>query len=283
MPRALALLILVGALTGCAGSPEPAREASADIAPLEDIANAVAGEYVSVRQVGQAGDSVHLRIEPEAITDGLGLLMTQQHGDSQRMFELQLRPGESAEQFEARFIPRRAEREAAETACDMRFRLAGGRLVGATDPDECRFRADQQWIGLLKEIAFEGDQVMMADQLVLEDGTPLGEPDQLVLGRVASFRGTLARNESGSWRIARQLRLASGGNLIEPLDAAGMSLGILLNLELVESTESETPGLRLQVIEEASDRVIAETWAGPESRLIGVSLEDMRIEFRREP
>lgn len=280
--RVGALLVALVALAACAATPAPERDRTSDAVGLVDIAAALAGEFVSVRQASDDAEPTLLRVDAEPASSGVILIMTQQRAETERVFELQLMSGASDGSFDARFIPLQAGRSAAGPACDMRFRLAAGLLVGVTDPAECRFRSDGRSIGLLKEIAFEGDRVLMADQLVLEDGSLWGEPDQLTLVRVARFRGMLARSEAGHWRIARNLRLASGGNLVEPLDAAGMSLGLLLNLESVESMDRQLPALRLQVMEEGSGRVIAEVWSNLEAGMIGLGLDDLRIELQRE-
>lgn len=282
MLRAGALLIALITLAGCAGTAVPEHERTPRAVAPEAIAAAVTGEFASIRQASDTADPTRLRVEAEPVNNGVILTMTQHRAETERVFELQLMAGASVDNFDARFIPRQAGRGTTGPACDMNFRLAGGLLVGETDPAECRFQSDGRSIGLLKEIAFEGNRVMMADQLVLEDGSMWGEPDQLTLVRVAHFRGMLARNEAGHWRVARNLRLASGGNLVEPLDAAGMSLGLLLNLESVESLDRQVPALRLQVIEDQSGRVTAEVWSSLDAGTIGLGLDDLRIELQRE-
>lgn len=285
MLRAAAPMLLTGVLLiGCAGTPEPTRDPSPPRqTELDAIAAAIAGDYVAIKRPGDTLEPVRLRVEAEPDAIGAALLMTQVSAGVERRFRLQLGPGASPETFDARFIPLRAGRDDAGPACAMRFRLAAGLLVGETDPDECRFQSGGLSIGLLKEISFEGDRILMADQLLLEDGSPFADADRLALGRVTEFSGMLAHNEHGSWRIARNLRLASGGNLVEPLDAAGMSLGVLLNLELVESMERQVPALRLQVLDEATGRVTAEVWNDIDAGLIGLGLETLRIELYRQP
>lgn len=257
-----------------ASRPEPVQTANLDL-----IGATVAGDYVAIRRIGEVGDSVRLRVSPETFANGLALNLHQHQDGNSRRFRLELMQDATPERFAAQFIPLQAQ--GAASACAMEFRLAAGRLVGQTDPETCRFQSGEISVGLLKEMVFDGERVLMADQLLLPDGTPLGATDRLSLGRTADFSGTLAVREGGSWRVSRNLRLSSGGSLIEPLDAAGMSLGLLLNLELVHSPEQDVPALRLQIIDEASERVDAELWADLDSGLFGLSLDSLRLELLR--
>lgn len=282
MSRPAALLLTGLLLAGCASPSQPTSESAPTVIHLEQIASAVAGDYVSVRQSGDLAEPIRLRIDPQQRAAAITLIMTQHRAGIERVFELQFAPSADANRFDAHFIPLQTHRADAAPACHMRFRLAAGVLVGETDPNECRFRSGENFIGLLKEIVFERDRIRMADQLVLEDGSLFGDADRLTLTRVTHFTGMLARNEEGAWRIARNLRLSSGGNLVEPLDAAGMSLGLLLNLELVESPERQVPALRLQVIEEATGRITTEVWHTIDASLIGLGLDTLRIELHRE-
>lgn len=282
MIRGSAPLIGCLLLTGCAATGDALRESPSSAASLEMIAAAVRGDYVSIRRVGDTTESVQLRVSPEFFGAGLALNLSQQQGSQIRRFRLELPAGTNPERFQARFIPLHTAGVAADSACDMDFRLSAGRLVGQTDPDACRFQSQELLIGLLKEIAFEADRVLMADQLMLADGSPLGEPDRLSLARVSHFSGTLATLDGGVWRVARNVQLSSGGSLIEPLDAAGMSLGLVLNLELVQSREQNVPALRLQVIDEQGERVKGEVWGDIDSTLLGLSLDSLRLELQRQ-
>lgn len=281
MLRWLGLIFSCLLLAACA-SPA-AREASrpepVQTGHLELIAATVAGDYVAIRRIGEVGDSMTLRVSPEIFANGLALNLHLQQGGSSRRFRLELLQNATPEHFAASFIPLQAQ--GAATACAMDFRLTAGRLVGQTNPENCRFQSGELSVGLLKEMVFDGERVLMADQLMLPDGTPLGDTDRLSLGRSADFSGTLAVREGSAWRVARHLRLSSGGSLIEPLDAAGMSLGLLLNLELVHSPEQDVPALRLQIIDEASDQVDVELWAGLDAGLFGLSLDSLRLELWR--
>lgn len=279
----LVTMIMVQALVGCAAPPGPTATETPPAANLEELVAAVTGDYVSIRAVGDDSDTVSLRVAPERDAHGLALLMTQQRTGTQRDFRLELQASSSPDRFNARFIPLPARRGPAAPACDMRFALAGGRLVGETDPDTCRFQSGELNIGLLKEIAFERDRILMADQLLHEDGTPFAEPDRLELRRTAQFSGTLAQRDGSVWRVAQNLGISSGGNLVEPLDAAGMSLGLLLNLEFINSPALALPALRLQILDEATGQAKAEVWNTIDTRLIGLRLDDLRIDLQRQP
>ena len=276
--------LLIGCLllAACAspGDRNSGHQNEAQSANLTLMAAALAGEYVSIRRIADETEPVMLRVSPEFFADGVALSLDQEQATRTRRFRLELMPGASPERFAANFIPLQPQGGAG-SACSMDFRLSAGRLVGQTDPENCRFQSGDFSVGLLKEMVFDGERVLMADQLLLPDGTPLGETDRLSLGRMADFSGTLAVREAGVWRLARNLGISSGGSLIEPLDAAGMSLGLLLNLELVHSPEQEVPALRLQIIDERSELVDAEIWADLDSGLFGVSLETLRLKLFR--
>lgn len=281
--RAPSAILVAGLLVGCAGTGNSLPQPQRSELDFETIAAALAGDYVSIRSVGESVEPVNLELTAQAHASGLTLGLIQRQGSGTRLFRLDLEPvATGADRLQGRFMPLQAGGEAAGPACDMEFRLAPNRLAGETNPVECRFQSAEQTIGLLKEIVFESDRIRMADQLLLPDGSPLGDADRLTLARVAHFSGMLARRDGSAWRVARNLRLSTGGNLVEPLDAAGMSLGLLLNLELVSSPDREVPALRLQLLNEHGTQVEAETWAALDSTLVGLSLDAVRIELHRE-
>lgn len=281
MRRAGIVLVLLPLLAGCAGRGETVRETPVPAVALEALGAALAGDYVAIRHIGEPGPGVTLRVDPAPHAAGLALQLSQRQAEDERRFRVELEPGPLAERFAGRFIP--LQQQGGTAACPMSFSLAAGRLVGTTDPLECRFQSGELQIGLLKEIAFEGDRILMADQLLLPDGSPLRETDRLSLARLVYYSGTFAQREGNMWRIARNLELSSQGNLIEPLDAAGMSLGVLLNLEMVHTPEQDIPALRLQVLAEADERILAEVWSDIGADLIGLSLGDLRLELQRMP
>lgn len=280
MFRLFSLILAIALLSACSGIndrlPEPSPGGLID---LELIGAVVAGDYVSIRPQGESGSPVLLQIASEASSDGLSLHMNQRQNQTERHFRLDLSDsGSQTGQVNGRFIPLHSQTA---TACDMVFRLAGGRLTGTTDPGECRFRSGSQMIGLLKELAFDGDTILMADQLLLDDGSPLGETDRLSLARAARFEGSVSRREGEVWRIARSVSVATGGKLVEPVDAAGMSLGLVLNLELIDSSSQDLPALRLQLLDQAAESTQAEVWSDVDADLIGLRLDHTRLELRR--
>ena len=282
MRRWCSLFIITLAIAGCASTSSLIQDPlPASAAELHRLAALVAGDYVAIRRADEAGEANFLQVVSENHAQGARLLMTQRRGAVERHFLLELQATATAHRLDGRFIPLQEQRGAHALACDMRFVVTSGRLLGETAPGDCRFQAGDQFVDLLKAIAFEDNRISIVDQVLAEDGSPLTEPDRLVMGRVAEFEGQVARQDGSVWRSAPLLRLTSGGHLVEPLDPAGMPLGLLLNLELVFSAELGLPALRLQILDEPTGRVRAEVASPMDSGVLSLKMDGLQVQLWR--
>lgn len=289
MTKGLAATGLALLLTGCAGldrqaSTEPATPT--DLVLLE-LAERLPGRYGTAAgpDSGAATRQITVVLD-EAGPDRLTLVLSEQgREETSRDSVLVLDRSESGspDWLDGTFLPLDASGNPGNLACQMRFRVRSDGLIGETDPDQCRFETGDQDIGLLKEIAFDGSRLLIADQLIdAADGSALHEPDVLRLHRLGRFAGRARVRDGGiDWRVASQVEVAAGGSLVEPLDAAGMSLGVVIDLDLIEGSEAGQPLLALRVLSEEEDQVLGQAWADPEAERLGLALPGFQISLRR--
>lgn len=279
--RPLPALIFSGlVLSACTTAPERPTENTPGMNPLlAELASALPGHYASLAN-DQAGpeNMLNMRVERESLLDPdrVAFMLTQsQPGQADRRFLLGLEPAVDQSQFEGRFAPVSRSGEISHH-CQMRFQLREDGFSGQTRAEECRFGEGNHATGLIKEIAFDGRQLVIGDRLVqLADGSAAA-PDQVhAFFRVRQFEGWAGRREGGDWRRASNFGLSSAGGYAEPVDAAGMSLGV--GLELRRHRLPQGHILRLSVTDLASGELIAESWADPEAEALGLALPDLQV------
>jgi len=287
MIRSLSALGACALLAACAATaPDDRRVESNDDRLLRMLAESMPGEYVSVERSGDQSRPTRLltQVAPGSPGELTVELSQRQSGAPNRDFVLELESTPNPERLVGRFMPVLSDSAPRSMVCQMNFVFGPEGLVGETDPGQCRFGERGAAIGLLKEIVFDGGGFRMADQLLDADGQPLADPEILHLRRLARFRGTAARRDGGAdWRVAGDVQILTGLDLVEPLDAAGMSLGFVLNLEWIRPGPSEDTLLRLQVLDSDQSEVLAQVWADPEATMIGLGLDRLRIDLRRDP
>lgn len=275
-PRAAWALAAALALGGCAVTPS-AEEPEHSSAVLQQIAARLPGDYLSVREDDLGARTLTIERRSGDGVTGLALSMIQSGGGEVRRYGIRLEPGAMDNRLDGEFALLDS-RGSARRSCPMAFHLNEQGLVGETDPASCRFGEESESVGLLKEIAFDGSTLRIGDRLVdPETGEPLG-PDQIIRFLPSrAFSGWLGVREGEEWRVARDFKLQTGGD-IEPLDAAQMSLGvsITLNYYRMERGSDETL-MRLTVTELRTGRVVAESWAAPGSATIGLVLPDLQV------
>lgn len=164
--------------------------------------------------------------------------------------------------------------------------LASG-LVMETIPAQCQFNTAQGQVALLKEFAFDGQSLVIADQLLdpNTENRPLGPASVLESWRSVRFTGWAGRmdGEDQQWRMARPISVDSREEGIEPLDAAGMDLGLSVQLDYYQPRDRSTPLLRLRVdIENARGEVSTHlAWTDKDATEIGLSLPAVQVGLSR--
>lgn len=272
-------------LAACAATPRTPEAPDRGDRPspaMQQIATRLPGDYISVREDDRSGQSLSIERRSGEGPDSLALSMIQQDidGETTRRYGLRLEPAAIDNRLKGSFAlldPGGQVRR----SCPMDFHLTERGLVGETDPVSCQFGEGAEAVGLLKEIAFDGRQISIGDRLVdPRSGEPRGQDRVIHFLPTAAFSGWLGVRDGEEWRIARDFRLTTGAR-IEPLDAAEMSLGYEIGLNYYRMERGETGTLmRLTVTELRSGEILAESWAAPGSRTIGIALPDLQVGLR---
>jgi len=171
--------------------------------------------------------------------------------------------------------------------CPLQVTALASGLVVETIASQCQFDTRQGQVSLLKELAFDGHSVVIADQL-LDPNTndqPLGPASVLETWRSVAFTGWAGRmdGDDQQWRIARPISVDSREAGIEPLDAAGMDLGLSVRLGYYQPRDRNTPLLRLRIDIEDADGEISthQAWADRDATEIGLSLPTIQVGLSR--
>lgn len=274
-------------LSACTTTPERSSSSSPtqeQLRALDRIARVLPGNYsnhMQWRQDGAEGDgpySLTVRLDAATVPGTAAFLLEQSAADGPaRRFALELAPSPSAGGFEGLFLPLDATPDN-RPHCRMYFTLVSAGFTGETNPRECRFENDERSVGLLKEIAFDGQQIVIADQLRdLAQGAPLDEPRVLRFFRKRHFDGWAGVRDGDGWRLSDELTLHSEGDETVPSDAHGRSLGLRLQLARILWHEDQPPILRLSVHDEASGKLLGYAWADPDATQLGINLSEVQV------
>ncbi len=286
MTRAPVLLMAV-LLSACATVPEDRNAAPLLDPTLVEMTARLPGDYTTVLTRSERLDGQHpllMNIEPQPGSgpDRLEFLMTQlDHGGSPRMFVLAIEATADQQSPEGYFAPLDSAGQV-HRQCELQFSLQREGFSASTNPDTCRFGEGNQSTGLLKEIAFDGNHLVIGDRLVnLSTGEPLADDQIHAFSPVRAFSGWAGRREGDGWHRSTPFELHSGDDQIDLVDAAGMSLGMSVNLHLHDPGRDQDPILRMTVSDSDSGEVIAQGWADPDAESLGIALPDIQIGLQR--
>lgn len=289
--RPLFLTALVVLVAGCAASGD--REAAKPgLASAERVARMLAGSYAGRSSASAAGtDSsqlVRLDASVERIaSNGVQTSMSQRQGGSApRNFILIFRPSAVATRLEGTFSPLDAEGRPV-GSCPIEVTVRSDGFVARTNAATCRFGAGSEEAALIKEIAHDGQTLVIGDRVVDPDSGRNRISDQILqLERVRGYSGWVGVRDGGehdsgdAWRMANELSIKSDGLGLDPEDAAGMALGVTLDLAPYLVAEGEPPVLRLRVFDSASGRLLGQSWADPLATRIGLALPAVQVGLR---
>jgi len=283
-PAVLTLCGLVSLLTGCASAPET-RSASAS-SLLQQISATATGDYAS--SLEETDPALLLTVAAEPLVGGgdqLTLNLVQQEpGVSVRRFRLALRqtPETATYPLEGVLAPLGADgRVVAE--CPLVVRTGAQGLSVSTEAESCVFGTGTDRIGLAKELLFSGEQVRVADRLVRGSG-PDSETlslTELRFHRLIQYTGWVGVREGDQWRIARDLRLDTANDSFEPVDAAGMSLGLIIQLDHARLEDTGETIVRLSVVDLQEERTLARAWSEPGAARIGLATPTIQVGLER--
>jgi len=256
--------------------------------PSERVAQMLVGSYAgTVSRSGRNGPAsdaltrLEARVE-RVSTEGVAVMLEQRTGDRQaRNFRLILRPTALATRLEGSFSPLDPQGGVA-GECPLEVSVQSDGFVARTSPSTCRFGQDGETVALVKEIAHDGDRLIIGDRVVdPESGEPRMPDRVLELERVHRFAGWAGVRDGGeSWRVAEDIELESDGLEVEPEDAGGMTLGLALELAPHRVRDDQPPVLRLRVFDTASGNLLGQAWADSAATRIGLALPDLQVGFR---
>ncbi|NBB91999.1 MAG: hypothetical protein GVY32_02395 [Gammaproteobacteria bacterium] len=282
-PSLAALLAVVLCLGACATTSENTQEEEALEAErrLSSIASALPGRYASVVDSDVASRVLVIERRSSDRAGTLALELRQSGGGSAvRRFGLTIQPSNAPLMLEGVFAPL-DENGRARGSCAMTFHLREGGLVGRTDERDCRFGQEGQATGLLKEIAFDGRQLVIGDRLVrLDDGTVMSE-QVLTFLPTRTYEARLGRREGDSWRVSRDVSLTPGAPPVQPLDEADMQLGVSIGLDYFRPGSDAPVMLRLSVKDADTGEAIADAWAGARANSFGITLPSLQVGVER--
>lgn len=276
-------ILLIVVLSGCAAPSSDERATEAGLGPAERVAAMLEGRYAGRLRDAPDSGAVVVDVRTERVgVDGVELVMTQSGaGSDARAFGLRLEPTRVATRLGGRFAPLNSQGTAL-GSCPLSVTVRSDGFVAATDAATCRFGAGTDSRALIKEIAHNGQRLVIADRVVMPaSGEPVGDDQVLELVRVRAYEVWAGvRDGAGeAWRIAQTLEVFSDGAEHRPIDAAGMPLGFSFELAPHSIRAEQPPVLRLRVFDERGD-LLAQAWSEAGASRLGVARPDLQIGIR---
>lgn len=287
----LFLAVLMVGLGGCMASGDRKHE-SASLVQAEQVGRMLAGSYAGRLTEHEPGASTTELVRLEARVAriagrGVETSLSQRQGESEaRDFILVFRPTAVANRLEGHFSPLDAQGRRV-GSCPIEVTLRQDGFVARTNADTCRFGSGIDEVALVKEIAHDGQKLVIGDRVVdLQTGENRMVDRVLELERVRDFSGWAGVRESSSgefsdaWRVAEAISIMSDGLGLDPADAGGMPLGVTLDLAPYRVSEGEATVLRLRVFDSNSGELLGQAWADPRATRIGLALPSVQVGLR---
>jgi len=284
--RILGAIALAWFSIACAPLDErPSPERFSHAVALEALRAVLPGDYATVADDrASALEPARLRITPlhRPGAHALRLMLTQSQsaGDARR-FLLEITTG-TEEGLLGGVIATLDASNAPTLSCTLDVTIRQDGFSAQTDPEDCRFGSSGQRVGLLKELAFDGQQLVIADRVMPLDAGAGDLPDQVyVFQRIVRFRGWAAIREASDWRMAAPFEIDSAGGRIQPLDAVGMPLGMIVELTRIGLPNTPAPILELRLVDATDGHTLARAWADRDARSIGVAVKAAQVGLER--
>lgn len=274
------LLLLLAA---CA-TPEPGVESESDraIVAVEPVVAMLVGEYAGLSwPEGEPGSPVRIRIDRVSAASGDAVLQMQQFDAAgvERRFRIRLEATKLATRLVGSFEPLNEDGQAL-GRCALELIVRGQGVLARTDAASCRFGSGADALALIKEIAHDGDRLVIADRVVAAGTDRAIQPDRMLEAvRVRGFRAWAGSRDSVDepWRMARDLQIRSDATSVRPQDAAGMLLGVDLDLGLHRVSAQGPTVLRLRAFDIESGELLGQAWADPDAVRLGLALPHLQI------
>ncbi len=278
----LLLAAALAALAGCASGPEPASDPSQP--GPEIVADRLVGRYVGQsprREARPVALTIRRRSAPGAVPVVIELAQ-QAAGESARRFAVSIAPTAVPTQVEGAFAPLDADGVPVGD-CPLTGAIRDDGVVLTTQADTCRFGAGEAGVGLVKEIAFDGERLLIGDRVVSSTGARPGDDRVIEFLPVHRYRGWAGRRDPGSdaWRRAEDVALTSDGRAAALLDAAGMPLGVDVELAPYWPGPDQAVMLRLRAFDAETGAPIGQAWADTGARALGLAVENFQVGLER--
>jgi hypothetical protein len=280
----IAGLLVVLALSACATTNTPSSDQNQErLHPaLHELAAALPGQYSTPARAGS-----HRRLQLEVIADPstppttVRLIMAQSRSDrpeeQPRQFQWLLQPADGADGIRGSFAPMSAAGQI-QRQCAMSVSLRREGVTAQTDPGDCSFGEGEQRTGLLKEIAFDGSQLVIGDRLVrIPSGEPAGADQITRFVRDRAFTGWAGVRDGSDWRMAADVQAGTASTPVEPRDASGMSLGLEIVIDHYEISRTGQIKLRLSVTDSETGELLGEAWTNADAHSIGIALPELQV------
>ncbi|MGY6587541.1 MAG: hypothetical protein ACXIUB_04555 [Wenzhouxiangella sp.] len=290
--RGALVAILIGLLAACAtphGSSPTPTERDTDLAASTRQLLAFEGVYDQARQAGQR-QGLELAVEflAGATVDGAGdnsqalLLRQRDNQGNERPFLLVWQPDPQGQPHQAVFSPLDPNDGQALGRCPLLAQLSSAGLLAETVVEECLFGEGASRMALHKEIALDGDQLVIADRVLSqENGEPLQDDVVLRLFRRQRFELRAIDRSDGGQRLAAPSRIDTSGRSVSLSDAAGMRLPFHLRLRYYQlAGGGDEVVLRLSVLDDQGE-VVAESWGDHESIALGIAIDTIEVALQR--
>ena len=205
---------------------------------------------------------------------------------SARQFLLSFRPtGAEAEnvlaanRLQGGFAPLNAAGQVVRS-CPLEIIVQPDGFVAQTRAADCRFAGGNGEVTLIKEIAHDGQRLVIGDRLLdAGSGEPVA-PDQIIqFDRIQIFSGWAGVREDASsdWRLASDFRIESTGIDSVPTDAGGMDLGVSVEIAPYRWRADEPSVLRLRAFDLETGQLVGQSWANWNASQIGLALPNLQI------
>lgn len=277
---AVLLVACMGLLLTACAVPETAAERR----PLavEPVAAALVGQYAGLSWLeGEPGAPVRVTIERVSAAPGSAMLQLRQFDAAglERRFLLGLESTKLATRLTGSFEPLGADGQPS-GRCALEWVVREQGVLARTDASSCQFGSGSSALGLIKEIAHDGERLVIADRVVAAGTDRAVQPDRMLeAARVRAFRAWVGARDSddGPWRMASGLELRSDGEIVRPNDPAGMPLGMDLELALHRISPQGPTVLRLRAFDIESGALLGQAWTDPASVRLGLALPQLQV------